>query len=186
MERAVQVLKGIFKGWKKADSFAQERGILVFESTTLVIKAESLLKRENWDIRVMGPPPEINTGCDLIIEFPLIDELAILRKLAESNIRPLQVVPVKSPLLEPVDILHIKELGEYLLVRAANMKITVHKETREIVNVSGGGCPDIPYLAGQMVGKKLEDAPNPKDVGYTLCAYALQIAYDRAVQLYST
>jgi len=63
-------------------------------------------------------------------------------------------------------------------VRAANMKLTVDKETSLIVNVSGGGCPDIPYLAQAMVGRKLEDAPQPREIGHTLCGYALQLAYE--------
>ena len=179
------MFKGIWKKRTKPDSPNRDRGLLVFENTTAVIKAENLLKTEGWKIRVMGPPPEIRTGCDLVIEFPLIDELAVIRKLAESNIKPLQVVPVNSVLLEPVDLLHIKELGKYLMVRVANMKITVDRDTKKIVNVSGGGCPDVPYLAEQMVSKNLSDAPHPRDVGYTLCAYALQIAYDRMVELCS-
>jgi len=39
------------------------------------------------------------------------------------------------------------------MVRAANMKLTIDKKTRMIVNISGGGCPDVPYLASQMIGK---------------------------------
>ncbi len=109
----------------------------------------------------------------------------MIRKLAEANIEPLQVVPVTSVLLEPVDLLQVKEMGQYLMVRAANMKITVDRDTGIIVNISGGGCPDVPYLAEQMVNKTLEEAPHPRDVGYTLCAYALQIAYERMVELCS-
>ncbi len=176
----------MFKGFgkKKPDSGSanQDRGILVFENTTEVIRAETTLKAEGWKIQVKGPPPEIRTGCDLVIEFPLIEELSITRKLSEINIKPLQVVPVNSVLLEPVDLLQEKEYEKYLMVRAANMKITVDKETRLIVNVSGGGCPDVPYLAEQMVNKYLSNAPHPRDIGYTLCAYALQIAYDRVVE----
>jgi hypothetical protein len=160
----------------------QDRGILVFEHTSEVIKSENILKAEGWDIKVMGPPPEIRSGCDLVIVFPLIEELSVIRKLSESDIKPKQVVPINSVLLEPVDLLHEKEYGKYLMVRAANMKITVDRDTNLIVNVSGGGCPDVPYLAGEMVNKHLSDAPLPRDIGYTLCAYALQIAYDRVVE----
>ena len=130
-----------------------DRGILVFENTSEVIRAESLLKTEGWLIRVMGPPPEIRTGCDLVIEFPLIEELNILRLLRKNDLSPLQVVPVDSPLLQPVDFFHVKDFGRYLMVRAANMKLTIEKETSIIVNISGGGCPDVPYLAKEMVGK---------------------------------
>ena len=73
-----------FKRNKSKDSSrsgVQDRGILIFENTSEVIRAETVLKKEGWEIRVMGPPPEIRTGCDLIIEFPLIEELNILRTL---------------------------------------------------------------------------------------------------------
>ena len=159
------------------------RGILVFENTTEVIRAESILKAKGWRIRVMGPPPNIRSGCDLVIEFPLIEELSITRALYEVNIKPIQVVPVNSELLEPVSLFHEKEFGKYLMIRAANMKITVDRDTNLIVNVSGGGCPDIPYLAEQMVNKPLSGSPLPKDIGHTLCAYALQLAYDRMVEI---
>ncbi len=175
------MLKALIKRRAKPD-LTKDRGILVFENTSEVIRAENVLKAEGWEIKVMGPPPEIRSGCDLVIVFPLIEELAITRRLLEVNVKPIQVVPVNSVLLEPVDLLHEKEYGKYLMVRAANMKITVDRDTKLIVNVSGGGCPDVPYLAGQMVDKHLNDAPLPRDIGYTLCAYALQIAYDRVVE----
>ncbi len=150
-----------------------------------MIRAENVLKGDGWPIQVKGPPPEIRSGCDLVIEFPLIEELSIIRRLEQVKIRPLQVVPVASVLLEPVELLHQKEFGKYLMVRAANMKITVDRERELIVNVSGGGCPDVPYLAEQMVNRHLNRAPQPREIGYTLCAYALQLAYDRVVKLCS-
>lgn len=156
----------------------QDLGILVFDHTSEVIRAENSLKAAGWKIRVMGPPPEIRTGCDLVIEFPLIEELNILRTLERAGASPIQVVPVNSPLLIPVDLYHVKEFKNYLMVRAANMKLTIEKGTLRIVNVSGGGCPDVPYLAQKMVGKHLSDAPRPRDIGHTLCGYALQLAYE--------
>lgn len=156
----------------------QDRGILVFENTSEVIRAENILKTEGWEIRVMGPPPEIRTGCDLVIEFPLIEKLYIVRRLDEARIKPVQVVPVSNALLKPVDLFHIKDFGHYLMIRAANMKLTVDKDTMIIVNISGGGCPDVPYLASEMIGKHLSDAPSPRSIGHTLCGYALQFAYE--------
>jgi hypothetical protein len=155
----------------------QDLGILVFDHTSEVIRAERVLKDDGWKIQVMGPPPEIRRGCDLVIEFPLIEELNILRTLEKSGVSPLQVVPVNSPLLRPVDLYQVKDFGNYLMVRAANMKLTVEKESLKIVNISGGGCPDVPYLGREMVGKHLSDAPRPRDIGHTLCGYALQLAY---------
>jgi hypothetical protein len=159
-----------------------DRGMLVFENTSEVIQAEKVLKAEGWSIRVMGPPPEIRTGCDLVIEFPLIEELNILRVLQRANTPPLKVVPVNSPLLRPVDLFYIKDFGEHLMVRAANMKLTIKKLSQTIVNVSGGGCPDVPYLAQEMVGKSLSKAPSPREIGHTLCGYALQLAYEEVMR----
>ena len=160
------------------DTWNQDRGILVFENTSDVIRAESMLKTDGWNIRVMGPPPEIRSGCDLVIEFPLIEELNILRTLQEAGVSPLDIVPVSSPLLQPVNIFHNKDFGKYLMIRAANMKLTIDKETMKIVNISGGGCPDVPYLAQEMVGKTMAEAPSPREIGHTLCGYALQLAYE--------
>ena len=156
----------------------QDRAILVFENTSEVIRAEKALTKKGWKIRVMGPPPEIRTGCDLVIEIPLIERLEILRTLTAENLAPLTVVPVSGPLLEPVDIFFTRDYGKYLMVRAANMKITVDRETLTVVNISGGGCPDVPYLAAEMVGRRLDQAPSPRDIGHTLCGYALQLAYE--------
>ena len=170
-----------FKRNKSRDSSrsgAQDRGILIFDNTSEVIRAETILKGEGWKIRVMGPPPEIRTGCDLIIEFPLIEELNILRTLQAKGTEPQQVVPVTSPLLQPVDIFETKNYGRYFMVRAANMKLTIDKVTLTVVNISGGGCPDVPYLAQEMVGNPLSDTPAPKEIGHTLCGYALQLAYE--------
>ena len=159
-----------------------DRGIMVFEHTSAVIQAENLLKDREWPVRVMGPPPEIQTGCDLVIEFPLIEELNIVRELARAGIPFLQIVPVSAPLLAPVDLFQTIDFGDYLMVRAANMKITVEKASRTIVNVSGGGCPDVPFLGQEMVGRTLDQAPRPRAIGHTLCGYALDLAFEEIMR----
>ncbi len=126
----------------------------------------------------MGPPPEIRSGCDLVIEFPLIEALRIQTTLDEAGVSPLQVVPVSGPLLQPVNLFQIKDYGTHLMVRAANMKLTVEKKTLTIANISGGGCPDVPFLAEEMVGKHLAEASSPREIGHTLCGYALQLAFE--------
>lgn len=155
-----------------------DRGFLSFHDTSEVIKAESLLREKGWEVRVMGPPPELRTGCDMVIEFPLIEQLNILRLLEENRIAPIEVVPVDNPLLKPVNLFQTMDYGQYLMVRAANMKLTIDKETLRIVNISGGGCPDVPYLGAKLVGKDLRQAPPPRELGHTLCGYALQLAYE--------
>ncbi|HMA67813.1 MAG TPA: DUF3343 domain-containing protein [Desulfosalsimonadaceae bacterium] len=156
----------------------KHRGILVFENTSEVIRSETLLKAAGFAVRVMGPPPEIRTGCDLVIEFPLVSELEITRTLESEAIFPLQVAAVSDGLLEPVSIFFTKDYGSYLMVQAANMKITVEKKSLRVVNISGGGCPDVPYLAAQMVGLCLDQTPQPRSIGHTLCGYALQLAWE--------
>ena len=159
-----------------------DRGVLVFENTSEVIQAESVLKKKGWNIRVMSPPPDIRSGCDLVIEIPLTEELNILRALEEAGALPLEIVPIISPLLKPVDLFLTKDFGRFLMIRAANMKLTLDKTTAIIVNVSGGGCPDVPFLAQEMVGKTMSEAPSPRDIGHTLCGYALQLAYEEMIR----
>ncbi|HDR17078.1 MAG TPA: DUF3343 domain-containing protein [Desulfobacteraceae bacterium] len=162
-----------------------DRGILVFENTSEVIRAERILKESGWKVEVMGPPPEIRTGCDLVIEIPLVERLNILRLLEKEKIEPLQFVPVTGPLLKPVDLFQTKRIGNYLMVRAANMKITIDSTSGVIVNISGGGCPDVPFLAAEMVGAHLNKAPSPHEIGHTLCGYALHLAYEEVKRLCS-
>lgn len=153
-------------------------GILVFSHTSEVIAAESCLRDAGFDVRVMGPPPALHTGCDLVIAFPLIRQLEVTEALRHRRIIPLQVVPVDDVLLEPVSLFHTVDYGAYLMVRAANMKLTIRKSDRMIVNVSGGGCPDVPYLAEQLVGRRMDEDTEPKRHGKTLCGYALQLAWE--------
>jgi hypothetical protein len=160
------------------DQGVSDRGLLIFEHTSEVIKAESLLRQAGIDVAVKGPPPEVRTGCDLAVEFPIISGLQVSSILDAAKIKPLQVLPIQDLLLEPVSLYHVKDFGEYLMVRAANMKITVGKRDLKIVNISGGGCPDVPYLAERLVGKTLTEAPEPRSLGSTLCGYALQLAYE--------
>ena len=176
----LDMLKGISSGRRDSveTTEAPERGFLVFENTSEVIAAERLLKKKGFSVRVMGPPPWIRSGCDLVVEFPLIEKMGVVKNLDDARLTPLQVVPVTEELLEPVTIFFTRDFGKYLMVRAANMKITVDKETLKVVNISGGGCPDVPYLAASMIGTTLFGGPRPDEIGHTLCGYALQLAYD--------
>lgn len=172
-------LKNLFRKKKSpARESKWDKGIMIFDHTSDVIRAEELIKQAGWRIRVMGPPPEIQKGCDLVVEFPLVEQMNILRLLETGDVRPIEVVPVTSPLLTPVDLFHSKDFGDYLMVRAANMKMTICKKDLIIVNISGGGCPDVPFLAERLTGYTLHEATSPREIGHTLCGYALQLAYE--------
>ena len=178
---------GWFKKSKEKDSGprseAVTRGLLIFSDTSAVMHVEQILKEENHDIRVVSPPPQYRTGCDLSIEFPLVDAPAITKMLKEIGLAPIDVLPVSENGMKPLRLYKTKDFGQYLMVRAANMKITVDKKTKKIVNISGGGCPDVPYLAWEMVGKLLSEAPEPTMIGFSLCAYSLNMARDEMVRL---
>ncbi|MDL2330250.1 DUF3343 domain-containing protein [Desulfosarcina sp. OttesenSCG-928-A07] len=163
---------------EKAKTVPVSRGeaFLVFSSTGEVIQAERVLKADGLPVRVMGPPPALRTGCDMVLMIPLIHGFRATAALEPHHLAPLQLIPVGEALLEPVSLFQTRDYGKWLMVRAANMKLTVEKATGRIVNVSGGGCPDVPYLAAQLVGKTIDDADLAKTHGQTLCGYALHLA----------
>lgn len=182
MQKVVKWLHGIFSKPAPLKN-SVEKGILLYHSTGEVIKAETLLIKAGLDIAVKGPPPDLRQGCDMVIEFPLIHELHIRTILESAKLEPLRIVVLNDHLLEPVSLFHVKDFGEYIMVRAANMKITVEKQSRLIVNISGGGCPDVPYLAHMLTGKTIDQAPEPRLLGQTLCSYALQLAFKEVQRL---
>lgn len=164
---------------------AHSRGVMAFAHTAEVIRAEAALKAAGFVVRVMGPPPDMRTGCDMVVEFELMREPVARRALEAVNLAPLAVAPVRAGMLEPVSLYQTTDFGQWLMVRAANMKLTVDKESRVIVNISGGGCPDVPALAELMVGRTIDDAPPPLSRGQTLCSYALELAFREAQRQFS-
>ncbi len=179
------MLKWFKKKTRKKENTGHEevtRGLLIFAHPTTVIDVEALLKDEGYTIRVVSPPPSYRTGCDLSVEIPMEAEAAITELLTNVGMPPMDVVPITSEGMEPLHFVRAKDFGKYLMVRAANMKMTVHKETRKIVNISGGGCPDVPYLATSMLGQTLATAPDLQEVGFSLCAYSLNTAREEIVK----
>ena len=176
-----------FKKEKKEDAPSQseaiKRGLLIFADTSTVMHAEQVLKEEDYDIRVVSPPPQYRTGCDLSIEFPMVEASVITKMLKKIGLGPIDVLPVSENGQKPLRLYKTKDFGQYLMVRAANMKITVDKKTKKIVNISGGGCPDVPYLAWEMVGTLLSESPDPAMIGFSLCAYSLGMARDEMTRI---
>lgn len=160
----------------KAPSASGSNVFFVFASTGEVIQAERILADSGLDVRVMGPPPALRTGCDMVLVVSLMYGFRAKTLLEQHNLAPLQMVPAGDALLEPVSLFQTKDYGKWMMVRAANMKITVETASGRIVNVSGGGCPDVPYLAAQLTGKTLDQADLVKAHGKTLCGYALHLA----------
>jgi hypothetical protein len=72
------------------------RGLLIFAHPTTVISVEELLKDEGYKIRIVSPPTQYRTGCDLCVEFSLVEEAAITELLNKTGLEPLDVVPITS------------------------------------------------------------------------------------------
>ena len=156
-----------------------DRGLLVFEHTGEVIRAERLLRAAGLAVEVKGPPPELRTGCDMVVVFELVLQARVMETLDQEGLRPSQVVSAHDVLLEPVSLYQIKQLdNRWIMVRAANMKITLDTADGRIVNISGGGCPDVPWVAHKLCGLRLDEAPEPLSLGQTLCCYSLQKAFE--------
>ncbi len=167
----------------RRDAAAGDRGFLLFQHTGDVIRAERVLRDAGLPAEIKGPPPQLRTGCDMVIVIPLMKEPAVRRALEEARLMPEGIVPISGEMPEPVSLIKHKDFGPWIMVQAANVKITVEKAGGTIVNVSGGGCPDIPWLAGLMTGRNIRDAEEPRISGQSLCSYALQKAFEEARRL---
>lgn len=154
------------------------RGLLFFAHTGETIKAEKLLRAAGLDVQVKGPPPRLRATCDMVIVFALEDQSRVLASLRKAGIEPEQVVSAHGMLLEPISLYQVRRMGRWIMVRAGNMKITLDTQDGRIVNISGGGCPDVPWLAHCLCGLPLAKAPEPLSLGQTLCCYSLQKAYE--------
>ena len=168
---------------KAASSVSAGEAFLAFAGTGEVIRAERVLKNGGMRVRVMAPPPALRTGCDMVLVISLVYGFQAVAMLEAQRLAPLQMTPVGDMLLEPVSLFQTKDYGEWLMMRAANMKLTVEKASGRIVNVSGGGCPDVPYMAAQLIGKNIREA-DMKEHGQTLCGYALHLAAQELLTLY--
>lgn len=168
----------------KLAKLKSQKSLILLNDVSEAIKAEHILKARNLNIKVVAPPAEIRIGCDLAVEIDLLDNYEAQKILEAHKIKPIKIISLASTQLEPTDIIKTVDFGDYLMIKAGHMKLTFNKETGEIVNVSGGGCPDIPFLALKMVGNTLEKTEKPEELGCTLCAYMLQKAYEEAMQIY--
>ena len=158
-------------------------GLFLFDEVTVALAAERALKAVGYHISLVAPPPHLRAGCDLSVALPRVEHMGAERVLAEAGVHVRGWVSDTKGSASVCDLVTTVDFGEWLMVRAGNMKITVEKATGTIVNTSGGGCPDIPYLNLELVGKPIATAPRPKELGYTLCGLMLDRAYLEARSL---
>ena len=159
-------------------------GLVLFMDVHDAMRGERVLKKADYAVRLVAPPPRLRKGCDLAVEINLVEQPGIERLLREKDAPYVSVVPLKAGTLELLEIVKVTDFGDWIMVMAANMKLAFDKGSGIIVNTSGGGCPDIPHLHAEMIGKKLTEAPRPKDVGFTLCALMLDRALEESLNLW--
>ena len=160
-------------------------GLVLFQEVPQAMLGEKVLKSAGYTVRLVAPPPELRKGCDLAVEINLVEQAGIERLLKERDTAYVSINPIRPGTAPLLEIVKVTDFGDWVMVKAGNMKITYEKRRGIIVNVSGGGCPDIPYLHAELVDKRLDEAPRPKDVGFTLCALNLERALEECLTLYA-
>ncbi len=159
--------------------------MIIFPDVSQAIQAEKVLKAGGYDIKLIAPPPKYRMGCDLGLEINLFEKAGIARLLKEKDAEYIDILATTEGSSELLSVVKTTDYGQWIMVKAGNMKLAFDKSSGIIVNTSGGGCPDIPYLHAEMVDKTLTEAPRPKDLGYTLCAVMLDRALEEALTLWN-
>ena len=158
-------------------------GLVLSQNVHDAIRAEKVLKDAEYQVKLIAPPPALRKGCDLAVEINLMEQPGIERLLKQKEVGYISVTPLNTATSELLQIVKVTDFGNWIMVRAGNMKLTFEKERGIIVNTSGGGCPDIPYLHTELIGKSLAEAPRPRDIGFTLCARMLERALEECLVL---
>lgn len=158
-------------------------GLVLFTAVREAMEAQRVLKKTGYLVKLIAPPAELRRGCDLAVEINLVEKPGIERLLDHRNVAYLSVIPIKVGTSELLEVVKVTDFGDWLMVKAGNMKLTFDKESGVIVNTSGGGCPDIPYLHAELMSKLLTEAPRPRDIGFTLCALMLDHALEEGITL---
>ena len=159
-------------------------GVVLFREVQEAVRGEKVLKGADYAVKLVAPPPELRKGCDLAVEVNLVEQLGIARLLRQKDIDYVEIVPLKLTTSALLDVVKVIDFGDWLMIKAGNMKLTFDKGSGMIVNTSGGGCPDIPNIHTEMVGKKLTEASWPRDIGFTLCALMLNRALEEGLEIW--
>jgi len=168
---------------RKKESF-EGGGLVLFDAVQPAMKAEKVLKQADYKVRLVAPPPELRKGCDLAVEINLVEQPGIERLLKQSAVAYVEIRPLKGSDAGILEIVRVTDFGDWVMVKAANMKLTFEKESGKIVNTSGGGCPDIPVMHAELLDKRVDEAPRPRDIGYTLCSLMLDRALEECQSLW--
>ncbi|MGI9862478.1 DUF3343 domain-containing protein [Moorella naiadis] len=161
---------------------ADARGLVIFTTVAEAMHAEKVLQKAGLNCHLVAPPPALRRGCDLALEINLVEQTAVERALT-GKVAFVGIYPSRGE-IEPLQIEKVTPFSEYVMVKSGNMKLVFAQKTGLIVNISGGGCPDIPYLYARLVGTRLDKAPRPREAGRTLCALMLDRALEKALEIW--
>ena len=159
-------------------------GIIIFQDVSHAMRAEKIVKDSGYQVKLIAPPPQFRMGCDLALEINLVERPGMERLLKGRKAHYVDIFPLTGGTAELCEIVKVTDYGQWTMVKAGNMKLSFEKASGVIVNISGGGCPDIPYLNVELVDKLLTEAPKPKDLGFTLCAVMLDRALEECLSLW--
>jgi hypothetical protein len=160
-------------------------GLILFHNVEEAIRAEKALKAGGYEVRLVAPPAILRKGCDLAVEFNLVEMAGVERFLDEEQAGRMQILPLKGA-GELLKIVKVTDFGDALMVKAGNMKLTFEKNSGRVLNVSGGGCPDIPSLHAAMIDRRLDEVKRPRDAGHTLCALMLDRALTESLEIWTS
>ena len=158
--------------------------MVLFSDVQAALRAEKVLKKSGYIVRLVAPPLELRRGCNLALAINLVEQPGIERLLEQKDVPYVEVSPLGEGCSELLDIVKATDFGNWVMVKAGNMKLSFDRRSGVIVNTSGGGCPDIPHLHAQLIDKRLNQAPRPRDVGFTLCALMLHRALEESLAIW--
>ncbi len=156
---------------------------MAFSHTGQVVAARKALLAAGLSPRIKAPPPSLREGCDMVLEFPIEEQAVYLAVLAEKRLKPLKAMAADGPLTAPESLFKRVDFKNHLMISAANMKITITRDRGRIVNVSGGGCPDVPALAARLAGALITEAV-ATDEFRSLCSFSLSQAKEEAERIF--
>jgi len=159
-------------------------GLVLFLDVKDAINAEKVLNKAGYIVKLVAPPPELRKGCDLAVEINLVEQPGIERELEKQDVAYVNIAPLKVGTSELLTIVQSADFDDWIMIKAGNMKLTFDKSSGLIVNVSGGGCPDIPHMHAELIDRPLLEAPQPKEIGFTLCSLMLQRALEESVTVW--
>ncbi len=148
------------------------------------ITAEKILKAGGQEAKLVAPPPHLRQGCDLALEINLVEKTGVERLLDEKGAHYMEILPLRGA-GKLLDIVKTRYFDGACMVKAGNMKLTFDTATGVILNISGGGCPDIPYLHVSMLDQKITEVERPREKGFTLCALMLDRAFAEALSIWN-